>query len=113
VVRLRINGRARWLWGAMAAEGMALDIFLQGWRNQEAAEAFLRRLAAGQPAEPRVIVTDKPASDAPAHRTGDREVSGGRAGGSSWPRDVHVAGVAASRRVLPAVRPPALGPLPL
>jgi putative transposase len=45
---------------------MVLDIFLQERRNREAAEAFLRRLVAGQPAEPRVIVTDKLTSYGPA-----------------------------------------------
>jgi putative transposase len=65
-VRLRTNGRACWLWRAVDAEGMVLDVLVQERRNQEAAEAFLRRLMEGYPEEPRVVVTDKLASYAPA-----------------------------------------------
>jgi putative transposase len=45
---------------------MVLDILVRERRNQEATEAFLRRLVVGQSAEPRVVVTDKLASYAPA-----------------------------------------------
>jgi putative transposase len=48
--------------------GMVLDILLQERRNQEAAEAFLRRLVEGYPVRPRVAVRDKLASYAPALR---------------------------------------------
>jgi putative transposase len=65
-IYLRIGGKAWHLWRAVDAEGLVLDILLQERRNQEAAEAFLRRLLEGQPAEPRVIVTDKLASYIPA-----------------------------------------------
>jgi putative transposase len=61
-VRLRINGKVCWLWRAVDAEGMVLDIPVQERRNQEAAGAFLRRVVEGQPAAPRVVVTDKLAS---------------------------------------------------
>ena len=63
---LRIGGRTYYLWRAVDADGLVLDIFLQERRNQEAAEAFLRRLVDGQPAEPRIVVTDKLASYLPA-----------------------------------------------
>jgi len=48
------------------ADGVVLDILVQGRRNQGAAEAFLRRLVAAYPAEPRVVVTDMLVSYAPA-----------------------------------------------
>jgi len=63
---LRIGGRTWYLWRAVDAEGMVLDIVLQERRNQEAAEVLLRRLVEGQPTEPRVIITDKLASYVPA-----------------------------------------------
>jgi putative transposase len=50
------------------ADGMVFDVFLQERRNQVAAEAFLCRLVEGQPEEPRVVITDKLASYAPALR---------------------------------------------
>ncbi len=65
-MHLRIGGRTFYLWRAVDADGMVLDVFLQERRNQEAAEAFLRRLVAGQPGEQQVIVTDKLASYTPA-----------------------------------------------
>lgn len=65
-MHLRIGGRTFYLWRAVDADGMVLDVFLQERRNQEAAEAFLRRLVEGQPGEPRVIVTDTLASYTPA-----------------------------------------------
>jgi putative transposase len=67
-LHLRIGGRAYYLWRAVDAEGRVLGIFLQGRRDQEAAEAPLRRPVEGQPAEPRVVVTDKLASYVPAVR---------------------------------------------
>jgi putative transposase len=65
---LRIAGRTYYLWRAVDADGMVLDILLQERRNRKAAEAFPRRLVEGQPTEPRVIVTDKLASYAPGIR---------------------------------------------
>jgi putative transposase len=65
-VFIKICGRTYYLWRAVDADGMVLDILVQERRNQEAAETFLRRLVEGQSAEPRVIVTDKLASYAPA-----------------------------------------------
>jgi putative transposase len=63
---LRIGGRTWYLWRAVDADGMVLDIVLQARRNQDAAEVLLRRLMAGQPSAPRVIVTDKLAGYVPA-----------------------------------------------
>jgi len=63
---LRIGGRTWYLWRAVDADGMVLDILLQERRNQDAAETLLGRLVQGQPTEPRVIVTDKLASYVPA-----------------------------------------------
>ena len=47
---------------------MVLDILVQPRRNQEAAEALLRRLVEGQGYQPRVVITDKLASYPPAVR---------------------------------------------
>jgi putative transposase len=65
-VQLKINGRKHWLWRAVDQEGAVLDILVQSRRNQETAEAFLRRLVEGQGSEPRVVITDKLASYPPA-----------------------------------------------
>ncbi len=67
-VQLKINGRKHWLWRAVDQEGAVLDILVQSRRNQEAAEAFLRRLVEGHGYEPRVVITDKLASYPPAIR---------------------------------------------
>jgi len=55
-----------YLWRAVNADGMVLDILVQERRNRAAAETFLRRLVEGYPEEPRVMVTDKLASYSPA-----------------------------------------------
>jgi putative transposase len=47
---------------------VVLDILVQDRRNLETAEAFLRRLVAGNGYEPRVVITDKLASYPPAVR---------------------------------------------
>jgi putative transposase len=65
---LRIGGRTWYLWRAVDVDGMVLDIVLQARRNQAAAETLLGRLVAGQPTEPRVIVSDKLVSYVPAIR---------------------------------------------
>jgi putative transposase len=67
-MHLRIGGRTYYLWRAVDADGMVLDVFLQRRRNQSAAETLLQRLLNGQPTQPRVIVTDKPAGYGPAIR---------------------------------------------
>ena len=65
-VFIRMGGRTYYLWRAVDADGMVLDILVQERRNQEAAETFLRRLLEEQSAEPPVVVTDKLASYGPA-----------------------------------------------
>lgn len=56
---LKMNGKAYYLWRAVDEDGMVLDILVQERRNQDAAEAFLRRVVDGYPEAPRVAVTDK------------------------------------------------------
>ncbi len=68
-VQLKIKGKKHWLWRAVDQNGVVLDILVQERRNQEAAEAFLRRLVAGEGRAPRVVVTDKLASYPPALRS--------------------------------------------
>jgi putative transposase len=65
-VFVKMGGRTYYLWRAVDAEGMVLDILVQKRRNRDAAETFLRRVVEGYPEEPRVAVTDKLASYAPA-----------------------------------------------
>ena len=67
-MQLKINGRKHWLWRAVDQDGVVLDILVQGRRNQEAAEAFLRRVIDGTRCQPRVVITDKLASYPPALR---------------------------------------------
>jgi putative transposase len=67
-MQLKSNGRKRWLWRAVDQNGIVLDILVQPRRNQEAAEAFLRRLVDGCGYPPRVVITDKLASYPPAVR---------------------------------------------
>jgi putative transposase len=47
-------------------DGFVLDILVQERRNEQAAVAFLRRVLAAAGGAPRVIITDKLASYAPA-----------------------------------------------
>ena len=63
---ITMNGTTSSLWRAGDADGMVLDILVQGRRTQEAAETFLRRVREGHFEEPRVVVTDKLASYGPA-----------------------------------------------
>ena len=65
-VFIKIGGRTYYLWPAVDADGLVLDILVQERRNREAAETFLRRVVGEYPEEPRVVVTDKLASYAPA-----------------------------------------------
>ena len=67
-VQLKINGRKHWLWRAVDQDGVVLDILVQERRNQEAAEAFLRRVVGGWGYAPRVVITDTLASYPPAVR---------------------------------------------
>ena len=66
---IKINGTTYYLWRAVDADGMVLDILVQERRNQEAAERFLRRVVDEYPDEPRVAVTDKLCSYGLALRT--------------------------------------------
>ncbi len=45
-----------------------LDILVQSRRDQQSAERFLRQVVDGAGYEPRVVITDKPASNPPAIR---------------------------------------------
>jgi putative transposase len=67
-VQPRTNGHKRWLWRAVDQDGIVLDILVQPRRNQEAAEAFLRRLVDGSGYRPRAVITDRLASYPPAVR---------------------------------------------
>jgi putative transposase len=67
-VQLKISGRKHWLWRAVDQDGLVLDLLVQPRRNQEAAEALLRRVVDGQGYQPRVVLTDKLASYPPALR---------------------------------------------
>jgi transposase-like protein len=49
---------------------MVLDILVQERRNQEVAEAFLRRVVDGYPEAPRITVTDKLAQLWAGHQEG-------------------------------------------
>ncbi len=65
-MHINMHGTTYYLWRAVDADGMVLDILVQERRNQEAAETFLRRVVEGCPDEPRVAVTDKLGSYGPA-----------------------------------------------
>lgn len=65
-MHLKMNGKTYYLWRAIDADGMVLDILVQERRNQEAAVTYLQRLVEGYPDEPRVVVTDQLGSYGPA-----------------------------------------------
>jgi putative transposase len=65
---IKMNGKTFYLWRAVDADGMVLDILVQERRNHAAAEALLRRLVEGYPDQPRVAITDQVASYGPALR---------------------------------------------
>jgi putative transposase len=67
-VLLKITGRKHRLRRAVDQDGVVLDILVQPRRNQEAAEAFLRRVVEGTGYRPRVVITDTLASYPPALR---------------------------------------------
>ncbi len=54
-VFITMNGKTSYVWRAVDADGRVLDIVVQERRNQEAAEALLRRLVNGYADEPRVV----------------------------------------------------------
>ncbi|GHO71557.1 hypothetical protein KSC_104490 [Ktedonobacter sp. SOSP1-52] len=65
---LTINGKRSYLWRAVDQDGTVLDILVQSKRNKKAAKKFFRKLLKGLQYVPRVIITDKLASDAAAKK---------------------------------------------
>ncbi len=63
-----INGATHYLWRAVDQDGVVLDILVQSRRNKAAAKKFFRKLLKGLQYVPRVLITDKLASYAAAHR---------------------------------------------
>ena len=57
-----------WLWRAVDQHGVVLDILVQERRDQASAERFLQCVLHSCEYEPRVVITDKLASYAPAIR---------------------------------------------
>ena len=55
---IKIKGRWHYLYRAIDADGLTLDIWLRKKRDTQAAYAFLKRLVK-QFDEPKVVVTDK------------------------------------------------------
>jgi transposase-like protein len=68
-VFIRINGQQQYLCRAVDQDGDVIDILVQRYRDQRAAERFFRRLLRGQGAEPLRIITDKLRSYSAAMRT--------------------------------------------
>ena len=67
-VHLKIKGNRHWLWRAVDKHGVVLDILVQQRRDQHTAETIPRRIIAATGSEPRVVITDKLLSYAPALR---------------------------------------------
>ena len=67
-VFVTIGGTMRYLWRAVDQDGNVLDVLVQSRRDAKAATRFFRTLLERQCASPRVLVTDKLASYAVAHR---------------------------------------------
>ncbi len=67
-VFVSINGTTHYLWRAVDLEGNVLDILVQARRDALAARKFFRKLLKGLQYIPRVVITDKLASDAAAKR---------------------------------------------
>ncbi len=67
-VFVTINGTQHYLWRAVDQDGQVLDILIQARRDTAAAVKFLRKLLKGLAYVPRVVVTDKLASDGAALR---------------------------------------------
>ena len=63
----KINDTIHYLWRAVDQHGNVLDVLVQSRRHAVAAINFFRRLLTLRYV-PRVLVTDKLASDGPAHR---------------------------------------------
>ncbi len=67
-VFLPINGRQQFLWRAVDQDGNVLDILVQARRDKTAATKFLRKRLKGLAYVPRVLISDKLASDGAAKR---------------------------------------------
>jgi putative transposase len=67
-VVISIAGRKHWLWRAVDQHGIVLDILVQSRRNAKAAKRLLRKLLKRQGVAPRVLITDKLASNSAARR---------------------------------------------
>ena len=65
---IKIKGRWHYLYRAIDADGLTLDIWLRKNRDTKAAYAFLKRLHKQQFGEPKAIVTDKAPSLGSAFR---------------------------------------------
>ncbi|MBL3670776.1 IS6 family transposase [Streptomyces sp. M2CJ-2] len=65
---VKIQGRQRYLWRALDADGTVLDILVQSKRDTAAARRFFRKLMKKTRSVPRVVVTDKLRSYGAAHR---------------------------------------------
>ena len=61
-----IRGTKHWLWRAVDQNGFVLDVLVQSRRNKQAAKRLLRKLLKRQMRPPRVMITDKLASDSAA-----------------------------------------------
>src|SRR5690242_2432213 len=62
-VFLTINGHRHYLWHAVDQDGHVLDILVQSHRNAKAATRFFRKPLKGLCDVPRVLITEKLASD--------------------------------------------------
>ncbi len=67
-VFITINGQGRYRWRAVDQDGTMLDTLVQSRRNKRAAQKFFRRLLKRLQYVPRVLITDKLASDDAARR---------------------------------------------
>jgi putative transposase len=67
-VFIKINDEQKYLWRAIDADGMVLDILVQSRQDTAAARRFFRALLTKTGKVPRVIVTDKLRSYGAAHR---------------------------------------------
>jgi len=67
-VFLTIKQERHYLWRAVDEDGAVLDILVQRHRDKKAAKKFFRKLLKGLTYVPRVILTDKLASDGAAKR---------------------------------------------
>jgi transposase-like protein len=67
-VFIKINGQQHYLWHAADQHDVVLDILVQSRWNAKEAKHFLRKLLKGLRYVPRLIVTDKLKSYAPAKR---------------------------------------------